>query len=94
MTKIEIPVQRSFTVKLNRNNMAFFFLAAAIAIPAFAQSGVDTSRSRCLTCIGMDLGATNIGKDKMPADTSFGKNDKLAGGQIKSVVAYLRTLKK
>jgi hypothetical protein len=81
-------------VKLNRNNVAFFFLAAAIAIPAFAQSGVDISRSRCLMCIGMDLADTNIGKGKMTLDTSFSNNGKLTNGQIKSFVAYLRTLQK
>ena len=82
-------------MKLNRNNVAFFFLAAAIAIPAFAQSvGPGIHNSKCLACIGMDLAATNIGKGKMPPDTSFGKNDKLAGGQVKSVLAYICTLPK
>lgn len=66
-------------MKLNRNYVAFFFLAAAIAIPAFAQSGVDTYRSKCLMCIGMDLGAAPVSK--------------LTGDQTKSVLAYIRTLK-
>jgi mono/diheme cytochrome c family protein len=58
-----IPAQRSFPVKLNRNNAAVFFLAAAIAIPALAQSGADTYKAKCLMCHGADgLAATNVGK--------------------------------
>jgi mono/diheme cytochrome c family protein len=48
---------------MTRNNVAVFFLTAAIAIPAFAQSGVDTYKSKCLMCHGVDgLAATNVGK--------------------------------
>jgi cytochrome c6 len=50
-------------VKMTRNNVAVFFLAAAIAIPAFAQSGADTYKAKCLMCHGADgLGATPAGK--------------------------------
>ena len=50
-------------MKMTRNNVAVFFLAAAIAIPAFAQSGADTYKSKCLMCHGADgLGATPAGK--------------------------------
>jgi mono/diheme cytochrome c family protein len=117
-TKIEILAQRSFSVKSNRNYVAVFFLAAAIVLPAFAQSGLDTYKSKCLMCHGVDgLGATPAGKAmkaisfKDPAVISTpdagliaivkgGKNkmpaysDKLTGDQIKSVVAYIRTLQK
>jgi mono/diheme cytochrome c family protein len=104
-------------VKLNRNNVAVFFLAAAIAIPAFAQSvGADTYK-KCVGChganglgtpIGTKLGAVSFkdpsvikspdaaliaiiksGKNKMPAYAG-----KLTDGQIKSVLAYIRTLEK
>jgi cytochrome c6 len=105
-------------VKSNRNCVAAFFLAAAIAIPALAQSGADTYKSKCLMCHGADgLGATPAGKAmkaasfKDPAivntpDAALltiiksGKNkmpaygDKLTGDQIKSVLAYIRTLQK
>ncbi len=50
-------------MKMTRNNVAVFFLAAAIVIPAFAQSGPDTYKSKCLMCHGADgLGATPAGK--------------------------------
>ena len=50
-------------MKSNRNCVAVFFLAAAIAIPALAQSGADTYKSKCLMCHGVDgLAATNVGK--------------------------------
>jgi mono/diheme cytochrome c family protein len=67
--KIGIQAQRSFSVKMTRNNVAFFFLAAAIAIPALAQSGADTYKSKCLMCHGVDgLAATNVGKGmKIPS---------------------------
>jgi cytochrome c553 len=117
-TKIEFPAQRSFTVKLNRNNVAVFFLAAAIVLPAFAQSGPDTYKSKCLMCHGVDgLAATNVGKAmKIPSfkdpavvkatDAQLiaiikggkGKMQPYAGkitdDQIKSLVAYIRTLQK
>ena len=41
-------------MKMTRNNVAFFFLAAAIAIPALAQSGTDVYKSKCLMCHGVD----------------------------------------
>jgi mono/diheme cytochrome c family protein len=49
---------------MTRNNVAAFFLAAAIAIPAFAQSGADLYKSsKCAMCHGMDgLAASNVGK--------------------------------
>jgi mono/diheme cytochrome c family protein len=50
-------------VKLNRNNVAAIFLAATVAIPAFAQSGPDIYKSKCLMCHGLDgMGATPAGK--------------------------------
>jgi len=50
-------------VKMTRNKVAVFFLAAAIVIPAFAQSGPDTYKSKCPMCHGADgLAASNIGK--------------------------------
>ena len=50
-------------MKMNRNSVAVFFLAAAIVLPAFAQSGPDTYKSKCLMCHGADgLGATPAGK--------------------------------
>ena len=105
-------------MKLNRNSVAAIFLTAAIAIPAFAQSGADLYKSKCLMCHGVDgLGATpsgkamkaasfkdpaiikspdaamiaiiKSGKNKMPAYSS-----KLTDDQIKSLVAYIRTLEK
>ena len=103
---------------MTRNNVAFFFLAAAIAIPALAQSGADTYKSKCLMCHGVDgLAATNVGKAmKIPSfkdpavvkstDTQMfvtiknGKGkmqpfaSKLSDDQIKSLVAYIRTLEK
>jgi|CZKF01.1.fsa_nt_gi mono/diheme cytochrome c family protein len=117
-TKIEIPAQRSFSVKMTRNNVAVFFLAAAIAIPALAQSGADNYKSKCLMCHGVDgLGATPAGKAMKAASfkdpaivnspdaaliaiVKSGKNkmpeygDKLSADQIKSVIAYIRTLQK
>jgi mono/diheme cytochrome c family protein len=105
-------------VKLNRNKVAAIFLAAAVAIPALAQSGADAYKSKCLMCHGVDgLGATPAGKAMKAAsfkDPSVistpdaaliaiiksGKNkmpaygDKLTGDQIKSLVAYIRTLQK
>lgn len=106
-------------MKLTRNNVAFFFLAAAIAIPAFAQSGTDLYKSKCLMCHGVDgLAATNVGKAmkvtsfkdpavvkstdaQMIAIIKNGKGanmkpfaGKLTDDQIKSVVAYIRTLQK
>ena len=105
-------------MKLNRNRVAVFFLAAAIVLPAFAQSGPDTYKSKCLMCHGADgLGATPAGKAmktvsfKDPAvvntpDAALiaivksGKNKmpaysgKITDDQIKSVVAYIRTLQK
>jgi cytochrome c6 len=61
--KIAIPAQRSFPVKLNRNSAAVFFLAAAIVLPALAQSGPDTYKAKCLMCHGADgLAANNVGK--------------------------------
>lgn len=61
--EIESLAQRSFSVKSNRNCVAVFFLAAAIVLPAFAQSGMDTYKSKCLMCHGVDgLGATPAGK--------------------------------
>ncbi len=48
---------------MNRNCVAALFLAAAVAIPALAQSGADTYKSKCLMCHGADgLGATPAGK--------------------------------
>jgi cytochrome c6 len=104
---------------MTRNIVAVFFLAAAIAIPAFAQSGVDTYKSKCLMCHGADgLAATNVGKAmkvtsfkdpavlktsdaQMFAIIKNGKGanmkpcaGKLTDDQIKSVVAYIRTLQK
>jgi cytochrome c6 len=103
---------------MTRNNVAVFFLAAAVAIPAFAQSGADVYKSKCLMCHGVDgLGATPTGKAmkaasfKDPAVISTpdaaliaivksGKNKmpayggKIPDDQIKSVVAYIRTLQK
>ena len=105
-------------MKLNRNSVAAIFLTAAIAIPAFAQSGADLYKSKCLMCHGVDgLGATpsgkamkaasfkdpaivkspdaaliaiiKSGKNKMPAYSG-----KLTDDQIKSLVAYIRTLQK
>ena len=106
-------------MKMTRNNVAVFFLAAAIAIPAFAQSGVDTYKSKCLMCHGVDgLAASNVGKAmkvtsfkdpsvikstdaQMFAIIKNGKGTnmkpfagKLTDDQIKSVVAYIRTLQK
>lgn len=105
-------------MKSNRNSVAAFFLAAAIAIPAFAQSGADNYKSKCLMCHGVDgLAATNVGKSmKIPsfkdptvvktpdaalfAAVKNGKGkmqpfaSKLSDDQIKSVVAYIRTLQK
>ena len=50
-------------MKMNRNCVAALFLAAAVAIPALAQSGADTYKSKCLMCHGADgLGATPAGK--------------------------------
>jgi cytochrome c6 len=50
-------------VKSNRNCVAALLLAAAIAIPAFAQSGANTYKSKCLRCHGKDgLGDTPAGK--------------------------------
>jgi len=105
-------------VNLNRNSVAAIFLTAAIAIPAFAQSGADLYKSKCLMCHGVDgLGATPSGKVTKAAsfkdpsivsspDTALiaiiksGKNkmptyaNKLTDDQIKSLVAYIRTLEK
>lgn len=106
-------------MKMTRNNVAFFFLAAAIAIPALAQSGTDVYKSKCLMCHGVDgLAATSVGKAmkvtsfKDPAvvkssdaqlfaivKNGKGANmkpyaGKLSDDQIKSVVAYIRTLQK
>jgi mono/diheme cytochrome c family protein len=48
---------------MTRNNVAAIFLTAAIAIPAFAQSGTDIYKSKCLMCHGVDgLGDTPAGK--------------------------------
>jgi mono/diheme cytochrome c family protein len=117
MTKIAFPAQRSFSVKMTRNNVAVFFLAAAVAIPAFAQSGPDTYKSKCLMCHGIDGLGSTVGKKmgspsfKDPAvikssDAALfatiknGKKpmpayaDKLTDPQIKSLVAYIRTLQK
>ena len=102
-----------------QQNISHYFLAAAIAIPALAQSGVDTYKSKCLMCHGVDgLAATNVGnamkvtsfkdpavvKDtdaQMFAIIKNGKGakmkpfaGKLTDDQIKSVVAYIRTLQK
>jgi cytochrome c6 len=103
---------------MTRNIVAVFFLAAAIAIPAFAQSGPDTYKSKCLMCHGADgLAATSVGKAmKIPsfkdpavvkstdaqlfATVKNGKGKmqpfagKITDNQIKSVVAYIRTLQK
>jgi mono/diheme cytochrome c family protein len=104
---------------MTRNNVAVFFLAAAIVLPAFAQSGPDTYKSKCLMCHGVDgLAATNVGKAmkvtsfkdpavlktsdaQMFAIIKNGKGanmkpfaGKLTDDQIKSVVAYIRTLQK
>jgi mono/diheme cytochrome c family protein len=104
---------------MTRNIVAIFFLAAAIAIPAFAQSGTDTYKSKCLMCHGVDgLAATSVGKAmkvtsfkdpavlktsdaQMFAIIKNGKGanmkpfaGKLTDDQIKSVVAYIRTLQK
>ena len=50
-------------MKLNRNKVAAIFLAAAVAIPALAQSGADLYKSKCQMCHGADgLGATPAGK--------------------------------
>ena len=106
-------------MKMTRNNVAVFFLAAAIAIPAFAQSGADAYKSKCLMCHGVDgLAATNVGKAmkvtsfkdqaavratdaQLFAIVKNGKGanmkpyaGKLSDDQIKSVVAYIRTLQK
>jgi cytochrome c553 len=107
-------------VILNRNNVAVFFLAAAIAIPAFAQSGADLYKSsKCAMCHGADgLATSNVGKAmKIPsfkdptvvkstdaqlfAIIKNGKGSnmkpyagKITDDQIKSLVAYIRTLQK
>ena len=117
--EIECLAHRSLSVKSNRNCVAVFFLAAAIVLPAFAQSGADNYKSKCLMCHGVDgLAATNVGKAmkvtsfKDPAAVKAtdaqlfaaikngkGANmkpfaGKLTDDQIKSVVAYIRTLQK
>jgi mono/diheme cytochrome c family protein len=105
---------------MTRNNVAVFYLAAAIAIPAFAQSGADAYKTqKCAMCHGVDgLAASNVGKAmKIPsfkdptvikstdaqifAIIKNGKGNnmkpyagKLTDEQIKSVVAYIRTLQK
>jgi mono/diheme cytochrome c family protein len=107
-------------VKITRNNVAVFFLTAAIAIPALAQSGPDAYKAqRCAMCHGLDgLAASNVGKAmKIPSfkdPTVVNSSDaqlfaiikngkgsnmkpyagKLNDGQIKSLVAYIRTLQK
>lgn len=116
--QIEIPVERSFRLKLSLKVVAICCLAASMVTPAFAQSGgADTYKAKCVGCHGADGQATPIGKkllapsfkdpavvkapdaqliaiikngkNKMPAYTG-----KLSDGQIKSVVAYIRTLQK
>lgn len=43
--------------------IAVFCLAASICVPAFAQSGADTYKAKCLMCHGADgLGNTPVGK--------------------------------
>ena len=50
-------------MQLNRNRVAVFFLAAAIIIPAFAQSRPDAFKSKCLFCPSADwLGPAPAGK--------------------------------
>ena len=50
-------------MKSNLKIFAIICLAASICVPAFAQSGADTFKAKCLMCHGADgLGNTPIGK--------------------------------
>jgi mono/diheme cytochrome c family protein len=116
---MQVPAQRSYSVKLNLRHAAICCLAASIVTPAFAQnSGADTYKAKCAMCHGADgLGATPAGKAMKAASfkdpaivnspdaaliaiVKSGKNkmpeygDKLSADQIKSVIAYIRTLQK
>lgn len=55
--------ERNSVVKSNLKTFALFCLAAALAAPVFAQSGVDIYKAKCQMCHGADgLGNTAIGK--------------------------------
>ena len=78
-------------MKFNLRYAVIGCFAASIVTPAFAaDSGPDTYKAKCAMCHGADgLGTTPAGKGKMPA-----YKGKLTDDQIKSAVAYIRTLEK